>query len=114
MHELDVLPLRDPDAAALLAPVPEEARDASWLLAEPDGSLHGFGAGIPRLLGAIRLTRPLGRLLSPLPDGALDAGYGLVARNRGRLGRLVPDGPAPRRRPAIVAGEPVPPTGEDR
>ena len=108
-----MLPLRDPDAAALLAPVPEEERDASWLLAQPDGSLHGFGAGIPRLLGTIRLTRPLGRLLSAVPAGALDAGYRLVARNRGRLGSRVPDGPAPRRTD-IVAGEAAPPTGEDR
>jgi predicted DCC family thiol-disulfide oxidoreductase YuxK len=113
VHELDVLPLRDPDAVALLAPVPEKERDASWLLAQPDGSLHGFGAGAPRLLGTLELTRPLGRLLSAVPAGVLDAGYGLVARNRGRLGRLVPDGPAPRRTD-IVATEAAPPTGEDR
>jgi hypothetical protein len=52
------------------------------------------------LLAEIRLTRPLGRLLgalrlSPLVD-AIDK---LVSRHRGRLGRLVPDGPGPRRYP---------------
>jgi hypothetical protein len=57
------------------------------------------GAGV-LLLSELRLTRPLGWLLrvsgaSRLVD-ALDV---RVSRHRGRLGRLVPDGPAPRRFP---------------
>jgi hypothetical protein len=52
------------------------------------------------LLRVLRLTRPLGTLLgalrlSPLVD-RLDT---LVAGQRGRLGRFVPEGPAPRRYP---------------
>lgn len=66
-----------------------------------DGTpVPGDGGGGVALLTELRLTRRLGRLLgragaSPLVD-ALDA---LVARHRGRLGRFVPDGPAPRRYP---------------
>jgi hypothetical protein len=57
------------------------------------------GAGV-LLLCELRLTRPLGWLLrvsggSRLVD-ALDV---RVSRHRGRLGRLVPDGPAPQRFP---------------
>jgi hypothetical protein len=77
-ERLAVLPLDDPAAASLLAPVPEAERFASWRLVRRDGSLVGHGW-----------------IRGRLPDAA----YGLVARHRGRLGRLVPDGPAPRRYP---------------
>jgi hypothetical protein len=73
-----VLPLQDPDAAALLAPLPEDERLASWRLARRDGSLVGYGV--------VRGRMP-------------DAIYRFVADRRDRLGRLVPDGPAPRRYP---------------
>jgi hypothetical protein len=72
---------------------------ASWRLARPDGSLTGRGAGAPELLRALRISRPAGRLLSLVPSGFLDAAYDVTARNRGLLGRLVPDGPGPRRPP---------------
>jgi predicted DCC family thiol-disulfide oxidoreductase YuxK len=96
---LAIMPLQDPDADALLAALPEPERLASWRLAAPDGTLAGYGAGLPALLRTMRLTRPLGRLLGLVPASALDAAYGLVARNRGRLAKVVPDGPAPRRAP---------------
>lgn len=94
-----MLPLQDPAAEPLLAPLPEGERLATWRLARPDGSLTGYGAGVPELLGELRLARPLGRALARLPGGALDAPYRLIARHRGRIGRLVPNGPAPRRYP---------------
>ena len=94
---LAIMPLQDPSADALLAALPERERLASWRLVAPDGTLAGYGAGLPALLRAIRPTRPLGRLLGLVPAGALDASYALIARNRGRLAMLVPDGPAPRR-----------------
>ena len=57
------------------------------------------GAGV-LLLAEFRLTRPLGRSLRTLHASSLvDAFDKLVARHRGRLGRFVPDGPAPRRYP---------------
>jgi hypothetical protein len=55
-----------------------EERLASWRLVRRDGSLLGY-------LG----------LRGRVPDAL----YGLVARNRHRLGGIVPDGPGPRRFP---------------
>lgn len=98
-RELAVLPLQSAEAGPLLASVPQDERLATWRIALPDGTLVGRGAGLPALLAAMRATRPAGRVLAHLPTGALDAFYELVARNRGRLGPLVPDGPAPRRFP---------------
>jgi hypothetical protein len=52
------------------------------------------------LFAEVRLTHPLGRLLRALHASVvIDALDKLVARHRARLGRLVPDGPAPRRFP---------------
>jgi predicted DCC family thiol-disulfide oxidoreductase YuxK len=96
---LALLPLQDREAEPLLASLDEERRLATWRLARLDDSLTGYGAGVPELLRATRLGRPAGRLLGLVPAGALDAAYRLVARNRSRIGRLVPDGPAPRRYP---------------
>ena len=75
---LAILPLDDAAAAPLLASLPEAERFASWRLARRDGSLVGYGV--------IRGRVP-------------DALYGFVARHRDVLGRLVPDGPAPRSYP---------------
>lgn len=99
-QQLAFLPLADEEALRLLDAVPENRRTESWWVIRdgiPVASKRG--AGIV-LLTEIRPTRLLGRVLgaiglSPLVD-ALDA---LVARHRGRLSRLVPDGPAPRRYP---------------
>lgn len=98
-QELAVLPLQDEAATPLLAAVPASERFDTWRLASKDGSLNGFGAGAPGLLQAIGVTRPLGRLLGRIPDPMLDRVYGLIARNRGALGRFVPEGPAFRRCP---------------
>ncbi len=91
--------MRDEEAAALFEPLPSDERFASWHLVLGDGSLVGYGTGGVELLRSMRLTRPAGRLLAALPDRVLDALYGLVARHRGLLGRLLPDGPAPKRFP---------------
>jgi predicted DCC family thiol-disulfide oxidoreductase YuxK len=95
--ELDILPLQDPAADAFLSSVPPAERLATWRIALPGGELAGEGAGVPQLLVLLGRTRVLGRLLGLLPDGVLDAGYRFVAGQRRRLGRLVPDGDAPRR-----------------
>ena len=77
-ERLAVLPLSDPEAAPFLELVREPERFASWRLVRRDGSMVGYGW-----------------IRGRLPDAV----YGLVARHRGRLGRVVPDGPAPRRYP---------------
>ena len=96
-QELTFLPLHDAAASTLLAALAEDERLDTWRMVRPDGSLTGYGAGIPDLLQAMRLTRLVGRLLGRVPDGALEAFYRVIARNRGALGRRFPDGPAPRR-----------------
>jgi predicted DCC family thiol-disulfide oxidoreductase YuxK len=94
---LALLPLGDEEASPLLAGLPEEQRLDSVRLAESDGELLARGGAVARVLAYLGLPSALvgGRLAVRL----LDAGYELVARNRGRLGLLVPDGPAPRRFP---------------
>jgi hypothetical protein len=73
-----VLPLDDPAADLLLASLPADERFDSWRLVDPDGSMRGYAV--------VRGRVP-------------DALYRFVARHRAVLGRLVPDGPAPRRFP---------------
>lgn len=98
-QKLALLSLRNEAAMPLLATVPASERFDTWRLASKDGSLSGFGAGAPGLFQAMGVTRPLGGLLGRVADPTLDRVYELIARNRGTLGRLVPDGPAPRRYP---------------
>jgi hypothetical protein len=75
---LAILPLADDEALPFLDALPEEERAASWRLVRRDGSLAGY-------LG-VRGRAP-------------DALYRFVAARRDVLGRLVPDGDAPRRYP---------------
>jgi hypothetical protein len=77
-ERLAILPLDDPAAQPLLAALSQTERLASWRLARRDGALVGY-AGVR------------GRI----PDGL----YRAVAERRDLLGRVVPDGPAPRRYP---------------
>jgi predicted DCC family thiol-disulfide oxidoreductase YuxK len=72
------LPLEDAEADRFLDPLPEDERSASWRLVRRDGSLLGYGGVRGRVPDAI---------------------YAFVARHRSFLGRLVPDGAAPRRFP---------------
>jgi predicted DCC family thiol-disulfide oxidoreductase YuxK len=97
--ELALLPLDDADAEPILSELPKDERFSSWRLALPDGSLAGHGAGGVELLRALRRTRRASRVLEHVPRRALDALYRGVERRRGLLGRLVPDGVAPRRFP---------------
>ena len=73
-----MLPLDDASAEPLLEPLPEAERLASWRLARRNGTIVGYGW-----------------IRGRIPDGV----YRFVARHRHLLGRLVPDGPAPRRFP---------------
>jgi len=99
--EVGLLSLEDAQAARLLAAVPQTERDERWWLVRRDGALvPGDGGAGVELLTELRLTRRLARVLERL--GALpliDSLDRLASRRRGQLGRLVPDGPAPRRFP---------------
>jgi hypothetical protein len=96
-----LLRLADAEVARLLASVPEEVRNESSWLVHRDGTPVRLGAGgAVRLLVELRLTRRLGRALEALgASGLLDAFVRLASRHRARIGRVVPDGPAPRRYP---------------
>ena len=80
---------------------PRKGRGECWWLVLRDGTpVAGDEGGGVMLFAELQLTRALGRVLrtlrvSPLID-SLDK---VLARSRKRLGRFVPEGPAPRRYP---------------
>ena len=98
-QELALLPQDDAEAEPFLAALPEDERYETWQLVAPDGSLAGRGTGLAELIEALTLTRPLARPVRVVPAPVLERFYRVVAANRSRLGRLAPDGPAPRRFP---------------
>ncbi len=81
--------------------MPEEKRRECWWLVLRNGMpVAGDEGGGVLLFTEVQLTRPLGRVLralrlSPLLD-ILDR---VLSQYRKRLGRFVPEGPAPRRYP---------------
>ena len=81
--------------------MPEEARGECWWLVLRDGTLvPGDQGGGVAVLSEVRLARPLGRALAVLHAAPLvNALDKLVARHRGRLGKLVPDREPVRRYP---------------
>jgi predicted DCC family thiol-disulfide oxidoreductase YuxK len=97
-ERLAFLPLQAEEADPLLEQLPESERMASWRLVRPDGSVAGRGSGAPAVLRALGHERSA-RALEALPESMLEHAYDLAARNRRRIGPLVPDGPAPRRFP---------------
>jgi hypothetical protein len=96
-----MLPLADEEAGRLLASVAPARRTECWWLVLREGTpVAGNRGGGVRLLIELDATRPLGHAVRALRmSGLVDALDNLVARHRTRLGRLVPDGPAPRRNP---------------
>jgi hypothetical protein len=96
-----LLPLADEEASRLLASVPEERRKECWWLVLRDGTLvRGDGGGGVALLIELQLTRPLGSLLKALRlSRAVDVFDKGLAWCRPHLGKVVPDGEAPRRYP---------------
>lgn len=92
-----MLPLEDPAAEELLAPLSEADRFASWHLVRPSGLIASRGeAGIELLdaLGRAEVAQAAARV-----SGPIERLYGFVAQHRDKLGPFVPDGPAPRRFP---------------
>ena len=85
----------------MLASVPEEERGQCWWIVLRDRAVvRGDEGGGVLLLAEIRLTGPLGRALRAVRlSTAVDAADRVLSRYRSRLGRFVPDGPAPRRYP---------------
>ena len=92
-----MLPLEDQAAKPLLAPLPEPERFAAWHLVRPDGRIASRGAAGIELLTALGYSR-VSRTAAHVA-GSVERLYTAVAEHRDKLGRLVPDGPAPRRFP---------------
>ena len=85
---VEMVPLQSPRADELLAGrIDETAKWESWHFVEPAGALYSGGAAVPRLLRHVRGGRTLGRLAARFPR-VTAAAYRLVARHRGRLGRI--------------------------
>lgn len=86
---VEMVPLQSSRADELLAGrVDEAAKWESWHFVEPDGALYSGVAAVPRLLRHVRGGRTLGRVAARFPR-VTEAAYRLVARHRGRLGRIV-------------------------
>ena len=83
------LPIQDAEAGALLADLSTTERLASIHLVEPGGKRYSRGAALTRLIRHLGL---------PVPS-VIGRAYDPVARNRGKFGKHVPDGRAPRRYP---------------
>ena len=96
--EVALLPLDDDEADELLASIIEAERTECWWLVLRDGRpIRGDRGGAVLLLVAMWVTRPFGRFLDVVGlSPALDWADKVLARFRGRRGRFVPDGPAPR------------------
>jgi predicted DCC family thiol-disulfide oxidoreductase YuxK len=87
-RRLALLPLGDAEAEPFLAEVAANERLSSLRLVEPDGRLLSRGAAVKAVAAHLGIW-----------SAGLDRAYDAIASRRGRLGRLVPDGPAPRRFP---------------
>ncbi|MGH9022272.1 MAG: DCC1-like thiol-disulfide oxidoreductase family protein [Acidimicrobiia bacterium] len=90
---LGILPFGDPEAAALLEPVPAAERRASMHLARPGGSVASAGDAVLDLVGLLLRSSSAGTPANRPDTLRRIAGrtYSAVANARGTIGRFVPD-----------------------
>lgn len=74
------LAIQDPRSAELLPGTTEEERLRSFHIVDPDGTVHSAGDGLALLIPPLRASSKLA-----------SRAYWLVANNRTRLGKLLPD-----------------------
>jgi predicted DCC family thiol-disulfide oxidoreductase YuxK len=87
-RRLRATPIRSIEGMAILAGIRPEEQLASWHLRSPSGEVRSAGAAVAPLLRLLRGGRPLAWIAARLPRST-ERLYGLVARNRTRLGRLL-------------------------
>lgn len=85
---LRAVALQDDEAARLLPGRAPEERMSSWHLVLEGGAVRSGGAAVAPLLRMLPGGGPLAALAEALP-GPTERAYRLVARHRGRLGRLL-------------------------
>jgi predicted DCC family thiol-disulfide oxidoreductase YuxK len=97
---LAYLSIWDDEAKPIVDAIAEDDRLAGWHLVLTDGTRLSGGPGAVRLLEELRWTRWLGTSCRVLGlTGSLGSVDAFIAERKGRLGRGVPDGEAPRRFP---------------
>jgi predicted DCC family thiol-disulfide oxidoreductase YuxK len=86
--QLRPVSLQSAEAETILTGMDPQKRMASWHLLDPEAGLHSAGAAFPPLLRRLPGGRPLATFAAAAP-GAVNRAYGLVARNRSRIGPRV-------------------------
>jgi predicted DCC family thiol-disulfide oxidoreductase YuxK len=109
-RELEPIPLQDPRATEVLAPMSAERMMASWHLVSADGSVASAGAAAAPLLRRLPGGRPLAAIADSVP-GLVGWAYARVAGNRSRLGPLVTAGAKARADRLIAARQSAQGTG---
>jgi predicted DCC family thiol-disulfide oxidoreductase YuxK len=87
-RQLRGLPLQDPQADILLAPIPAAERQLSWHLVTADGRIKSAGRAIAPALRLLPGGTLPAAVCAAFPR-ATDRAYRFVAAHRGRLGRLI-------------------------
>jgi predicted DCC family thiol-disulfide oxidoreductase YuxK len=87
-HKIRVVPLQSPEADELLGLMDPERKMASWHLVSDEGEVRSGGAAAPPLLRLLPGGRPIATAAQIFPR-TTDRAYRLIAKNRGRLGRLI-------------------------
>ena len=103
---LKPLRLQSALAAELLPGMSEEERMRSFHLVEPGGAVHSAGAGLSAMFDEL----PGGKGLAAASrrfDRATSRAYWLVARNRTKLGKLVPNAAREKSKELIARREPT-------
>jgi predicted DCC family thiol-disulfide oxidoreductase YuxK len=99
-ERLAFLSMDAPEGARWLEPLPEDLHRTTSLLVLPDGRyLHG-AESLAALSGLVPAFRPFAEVMRRFGlETRVNELERLVARNRARLGKLVPNVPPPRRFP---------------
>jgi predicted DCC family thiol-disulfide oxidoreductase YuxK len=87
-RKIRAVPLQSPEADELLGPMDRERKMASWHLVTGDGEVRSGGAAAPPLLRLLPGGPPIAMAAQIFPR-TTDRAYRLIAKNRGRLGRLI-------------------------
>jgi hypothetical protein len=92
LEAYDILPLSDTRVPRLLPGLDQRERMASAHILDPDGSVSSAGRVQARVLRDVVPLKALAR--APLWENVNEVVYRVIAANRHRLAKFVPDRPA--------------------